>query len=208
MEYRSVLHESHIEMIVNKSRFLAWAHHTPDERSALDLIQQAKDTYPDATHHCYGYIVGEGGNTIRFSDDGEPGGTAGMPILQVIQKRGLSRGTVVVTRYFGGVKLGAGGLTRAYGGAAGEALDGAGEAEVLTCLKGRLTVEYGDYGAVAHWLNDQEIPVTGIEYGEHITADVTAVHGWESLIGQLADLTAGRALWEQTGTAEYKRPLE
>ena len=208
MEYRTVQYESHIEIIVNKSRFLACACHTPDEESALAHIQNARDRYPDATHHCYGYIVGNGGNTVRFSDDGEPSGTAGLPILQVIEKRGLSRVTVVVTRYFGGIKLGAGGLVRAYGGAAGEALDATGLAEVRSCPSGRLVIDYGDYGAVEHWLTRHEIPVANIEYGERITADVTAIHGWDSLTGQLADLTAGRILCEQTGTAEYKRPLE
>jgi uncharacterized YigZ family protein len=208
MEYKSVLRDSQVELIVNKSRFLAWARRTPDEDSALDTIRQAKETYPDATHHCYGFIVGEGGNTVRFSDDGEPGGTAGMPILQVIQKRGLKSVTVVVTRYFGGIKLGAGGLVRAYGNAAGEALDAAGVAEVLTCPAGRLTVEYGDYGTVEHWLSVQGVPVTGVEYGPCITVMVTAIHGWESLAGQLIELTAGRIRCEQTGTAEYMRPLE
>ena len=205
--YCTVLHESHIETIVNKSRFLAYACHTPDEESALTCIQNARDRYPDATHHCYGYIVGEGGNTLRFSDDGEPSGTAGMPILQVIEKRGLKSVTVVVTRYFGGIKLGAGGLVRAYGGAAGEALDAAGLAEVRSCPRGRLTVEYSDYGAVAHYLAAHDIPVNGTEYGARITADVTAIHGWDSLTGQLMDLTAGRAHCEQTGTAEYTHAL-
>jgi len=208
MEYRTVLHESHIETVVNKSRFLACACHTPDEESALALIQNARDRYPDATHHCYGYIVGEGGNTVRFSDDGEPGGTAGMPILQVIQMRGMRSVTVVVTRYFGGIKLGAGGLVRAYGGASGEALDAAGLAEVLTCPSGRLEIEYGDYGAVAHWLTEQDIPVASVDYGERIVADVTAIHGWESMTGQLADLTAGRVHCERTGTTEHTRPLD
>ena len=208
MEYRTVLHESHIETIVNKSRFLACARHTPDEESALTFIQNARDRYPDATHHCYGYIVGAGGNTVRFGDDGEPGGTAGMPILQVIEKRGLKSVTVVVTRYFGGIKLGAGGLVRAYSGAAGEALDAAGLAEVRSCPRGRLTVEYGDYGAVEHYLAAHDIPVNGTQYGEHIVADVTAIHGWDSLTGQLMDLTAGRIACEQTGAAEYSRPLD
>ena len=207
MEYRTVLHESHIETIVNKSRFLACACHTPDEASALAFIQNARDRYPDATHHCYGYIVGEGGNTLRFSDDGEPSGTAGMPILQVIEKRGLSRTTVIVTRYFGGIKLGAGGLVRAYGGAAGEALDAAGLAGVRSCPRGRLTVEYSDYGAVEHWLSVNNIPVNNTDYAERIVTDVTAIHGWDSLTGQLADLTAGRIHCEQTGTADYKCPL-
>lgn len=207
MEYRTVLHESHIEMVVNKSRFLACACHTPDEESALALIQNARDRYPDATHHCYGYIVGEGGTTVRFGDDGEPSGTAGMPILQVIQKRNLSRVSVVVTRYFGGIKLGAGGLVRAYGGAAGEALDVGGIAEVRTCASGTLSVDYGDYGAVEHWLTAQGIPVTHLDYGSEVHVTVIATCGWDAMIGQLADLTAGRIHCEQTGVAEHLRPL-
>lgn len=204
---RTILRKSHIETIVNKSRFLACARHTPDEEGALDTIRESRDRYPEATHHCYGYITGEGGNTVRFSDDGEPSGTAGMPILQVIQKRGLSRVTVVVTRYFGGIKLGAGGLVRAYGNAAAQALDAAGVAEILLCPTGRLTIEYGDYGAVAHWLTGQGVPVSDMEYGQTISANVTAVCGWEALTGQLAELTAGRIICERTGTAAYRRPL-
>ncbi len=106
------------------SRFICRAEPAADETTAESAVQTARQKYPDATHHCYAYCVGSGPRKIfRFNDDGEPSGTAGRPILQAITGRDLSRVVVVVVRYFGGTKLGTGGLIRAYGGVAAQTLD-------------------------------------------------------------------------------------
>ena len=111
------------EFIEKKSRFIGRIWPVETEEEALARIQEMKKKHYDATHNCWAYIIRDG--AVRFSDDGEPGGTAGMPMLQVLQREGLFNAVCVVTRYFGGILLGAGGLTRAYGKAARDALSAA-----------------------------------------------------------------------------------
>ena len=101
--------EAETEIIINRSRFIGRAFPISNEEDALLLLDQVRGDFPDASHHCYAYVLGRGGNIQRFNDDGEPGGTAGMPILQVILQQEIEDVLVVVTRYFGGIKLGAGG---------------------------------------------------------------------------------------------------
>lgn len=112
--YFTVLHSAEYEYIVNKSRFIACSHHIEDTAQAEAMLTKTRQRYRDATHHCYAYILETSGSGSRFSDDGEPGGTAGMPILEVMKKQELAYTITVVTRYFGGIQLGAGGLVRAY----------------------------------------------------------------------------------------------
>ena len=113
------------EFIEKKSRFIGRIWQVQSEEEALDVIQQMKKKHYDATHNCWAYIIRDG--AVRFSDDGEPGGTAGMPMLQVLQREGLYNVVCVVTRYFGGILLGAGGLVRAYTKGAKVAVDAAGK---------------------------------------------------------------------------------
>lgn len=113
-----------VELVIKKSRFLGWIAHAPDRNSAQARIQAIREAYPDARHVCWAYVAGECGNTTEVAchDDGEPSGTAGKPILNVLQQSELSEVLAVVVRYFGGIKLGAGGLLRAYSATAAEAL--------------------------------------------------------------------------------------
>ena len=108
--YRFIDGEYEIRYEVKRSVFIATAKGELDEDGAESFIKSVRKRYPDATHNCYAYVSDELGNRTRFSDDGEPGGTAGQPILEVLKKQGLVKSAVVVTRYFGGIKLGAGGL--------------------------------------------------------------------------------------------------
>ena len=112
--YKTLRAPGQDEFIVQKSRFIGCGSPVADEASALVFLAGIRARYKDASHHCYAYIVGRNAGIMRYSDDGEPGGTAGMPILGVMRARGLVDCAVVVVRYFGGVLLGAGGLTRAY----------------------------------------------------------------------------------------------
>lgn len=110
---------------IKKSEFLAFAYPIDSREQAMDYVAKLRVRYPDARHHCFGYIIGDPNNTTSagFDDDGEPNGTAGRPILNVLQHKAIGNCIIVVVRYFGGIKLGAGGLTRAYGTAAQMAVD-------------------------------------------------------------------------------------
>ncbi len=112
--YKTLRREASDEFVVNKSRFIGWAAPVSTEEEALAFLQSIRARYKDASHHCYAYIIGQNAGVMRYSDDGEPGGTAGMPIIEVMKAQGVVNCCVVVTRYFGGILLGAGGLVRAY----------------------------------------------------------------------------------------------
>ncbi|MGB0132917.1 IMPACT family protein [Dokdonella sp.] len=129
--------EARLEQEIRKSRFLALAIPVDDPAKALAAIAESSD--PLATHNCWAYRIGQ---AYRFSDDGEPGGTAGRPILQAIEGQGFDQVAVVVTRWYGGIKLGAGGLARAYGGCAAECLRQAPRSEIVDTVVGRLKLEF------------------------------------------------------------------
>ena len=123
--YRTVRQAASDEFIVNKSLFIGHAAPCETEEAALQFLRKIRDEYRDATHNCYAYVIGENAGIMRYSDDGEPGGTAGLPMMEVLKQRGVVNCCVVVTRYFGGVLLGAGGLVRAYTKGCAIALDAA-----------------------------------------------------------------------------------
>lgn len=112
--YKTLRHSSSDEFIINKSRFIGYAAPVETEKEALAFLQSIRTKHKDATHNCYAYVIGPNAGIMRYSDDGEPGGTAGLPMMEVIKAQGVVNCCVVVTRYFGGVLLGAGGLVRAY----------------------------------------------------------------------------------------------
>ena len=122
-QYLSVGGEHVTEKVIERSRFVTTSFHAEGEEQARAFIARMCEKYGDATHNCYAYIADQTGSAPRFSDDGEPGGTAGMPILEVIKNKKLFCTAVVVTRWFGGIKLGAGGLVRAYSGCTAENLE-------------------------------------------------------------------------------------
>ena len=124
--YRTLRQSASDEFIINKSHFIGYAAPCETEAEALAFLQSIRTKHKDATHNCYAYIIGQNAGIMRYSDDGEPGGTAGMPVLQVLQREELYNVTCVVTRYFGGILLGAGGLVRAYAHGAKIAVDAAG----------------------------------------------------------------------------------
>ncbi len=127
------------EIVIEKSRFIASAIHTESVEEAMNFVNTKRKQYFDATHSCYGYIVGD---KAKFSDDGEPQGTAGMPIFECIKNNGLDRLCVVVTRYFGGVKLGAGGLIRAYSDSCAEVLKRCEKLRMTDCVRLLVVVDY------------------------------------------------------------------
>lgn len=132
--YITVLRNSETEIVISKSRFIGRAFPCRTEAEALSCLNQVRNENPGARHNCYAYVIGENSGIMRYSDDGEPGGTAGLPIMDAIRLKHIVNCCIVVTRYFGGVLLGTGGLVRAYSQSAHNALEAAGIARMeLTC---------------------------------------------------------------------------
>jgi uncharacterized YigZ family protein len=139
-EYSTLENKVYVaENVIEKSRFLAYVKGVDSVEEAVDFVAQIKKKHFDATHNCYGYVFDD---KAKFSDDGEPQGTAGMPIYECIKNCKLNRVVVVVTRYFGGIKLGAGGLVRAYNGTASLGLNGAKRVEMRHCATVDVKVDY------------------------------------------------------------------
>ena len=139
-EYTTISsNEVTIENVIEKSRFIASAIRVDTAEQAAEFVESKRKKYYDATHNCYAYIVGD---KAKFSDDNEPQGTAGMPIYECIKNNSLDYVCVVVIRYFGGVKLGAGGLVRAYSGACADVLRSADKVSMRLCRRAEVTVEY------------------------------------------------------------------
>lgn len=151
------------ELIINKSRFISYAYKVNNVLEVTKILEDLKQKHKDATHYCYAYVIG---NKKRFNDDKEPSHTAGMPILNVLESKELNNVLVIVVRYFGGVKLGAGGLTRAYSSSASEVLKDENiivEKEVLTK---RIEFDYKDVNTVNYILKDYKIAYK--EFDENI----------------------------------------
>lgn len=180
-----------------RSRFLARAVpvHTEEEATAV-LAARRKEHYA-ARHHCYAYVLGPNHETTRFSDDGEPSGTAGKPILEVLLGSGLHNALVVVTRYFGGTLLGTGGLVRAYSAAAKEALDKAEGGLLYSGRRYHVICSYTDLARVDRLLENLSLPVGEETFETDVSKEVYLTAEQESpFLNGLADATAGRALAE------------
>ncbi|GHE20905.1 IMPACT family protein [Halomonas urumqiensis] len=152
---------------VEKSRFLAWLSHAPTPSTMDALLAEARRKHPDASHHCTAFIAGPPGeqHAIGFSDDGEPGGTAGRPMFQVLEGAALGQIACVVIRYFGGTKLGTGGLARAYAQAVSEALAALPRREEVERDAVHLKLDFAGEAEARGWLAQQSIPVEGADYG-------------------------------------------
>lgn len=142
------------EIIINKSRFITRVYKVSDKKEVDDILNNIKKEYKDATHYCYAYIIE---NTKRFNDDGEPSHTAGMPILNVLENKGLNNILAIVIRYFGGIKLGAGGLVRAYTSSVAEALKKTTIIQIIKQHKVRIEFSYTDIDNVNYYLKDYDI---------------------------------------------------
>ncbi len=171
MTYRTVLEPARDEMIEKKSRFIATVRPVTTEQEALELISECRTEFRDATHNVYAYTVQEN-NICRYSDDGEPSGTAGVPVLEVLNKEGLTDVAVVITRYFGGTLLGAGGLVRAYGKTAKLGIDKAKITEKIYCHRLEIKTPYDLLGKVRYLIETGDYILGNIEYTDQV--NVTA----------------------------------
>ena len=209
--YRTPAGFAETELTEKRSRFIAAVKPVATEEEALDFIKERRSLYPDARHHVYAYDVRtEAGEYCRYSDDGEPQGTGGMPVLDVLKKRSLTGAVIVVTRYFGGTLLGAAGLVRAYSGSASMCVDKAGEAEIRLCRRCFISVDYTDSGRVRSFLetkavSSMDLLLLDVEYGGDVKFTVSVVKDrLESFKKELVELTSSRALMEE-GNEEYMR---
>ncbi len=192
MEYDSVVGETKTEKIIEKSRFLAYAAHAESEEEARAYLARLRSLHPLATHICYAYICDNLGNAQRFSDDGEPQGTAGMPILGVIKAKNLRETVLAVVRYFGGIKLGAGGLVRAYAGCAAECLAAAEVRTYSSHAEIVLSVSYAEVNAALRFLEGEEVLRRNYGEGAEFTVAVREREE-EAFLSRVRDFFNGKA---------------
>ena len=177
-----------------KSVFLGFAAPCETEQDALDLISEIKGRYPDARHHVYAYLLRER-SLMRYTDDREPQGTAGMPTLDAIRKSGIVDAAVVTIRYFGGTLLGTGGLVRAYGRAAADALRAAGIVSMQPFYRVDLMLTYADYPRLGPLLSRREVPILESDFGLDVRLTLRLpVADCDAFLEEVTELTAGRAL--------------
>ena len=167
--YKTLIRASEDSFIVNKSRFIGHGRPCETEQEALDFLAEMRARYKDATHNCYAYIIGANMGIMRYSDDGEPGGTAGMPIIEVMKAREVTNCAVVVTRYFGGVLLGAGGLVRAYSQGAAAAINACGVGVMHPTARYLMDVEYPMLNRMDYFLKDQPVNIEDKAFTDRIT---------------------------------------
>src|SRR5699024_2125778 len=167
-QYFTVKKEGSDEIIIQKSRFIGYVRRVETEDAAQAFSQEIKKKHHDATHNCSAYMIGEHDQIQRANDDGEPSGTAGVPMLEVLKKQGLKDTTIVVTRYFGGVKLGAGGLIRAYGNTTSQAIQTTGIVKRQLMQGFLITVDYTLLGKIENVLRNSEHILESIDYLEQV----------------------------------------
>ncbi|MEW5322823.1 YigZ family protein [Geobacillus thermoleovorans] len=182
------------EIVIEKSRFICYINRAETEEEAVAFIQQIKKKHWDATHNCSAYLIGEHDQIQKANDDGEPSGTAGVPMLEVLKKKGVKDTVAVVTRYFGGIKLGAGGLVRAYSRAVSEGLNAAGIVERRLMRIMHVTIDYPWLGKVENELRSSRYTIKNIHYSDRVTIGIfveemnkAAFSAW------IEDLTNGRS---------------
>ncbi|WP_327424078.1 YigZ family protein [Streptomyces sp. NBC_01527] len=201
-QYRTVARAGVHETEINRSRFICALAPAATEQEAQDFVARIRREHPAASHNCFAYVIGADASVQKASDDGEPGGTAGVPMLQMLMRREMRYVAAVVTRYYGGVKLGAGGLIRAYGGVVGEALDELGTITRQRFRLATITVGHQRAGRLENDLRATGLAVREVRYAEAVIIEIGLPDSdVESFRSWLADATAGEALLELGGEA-------
>ena len=191
------------EKIIEKSRFITYCAHAESEEQARAFIAQIRSRHSLATHVCFAFIADKLGNLQRFSDDGEPQGTAGVPMLEVLKSKKVFETVVAVVRYFGGVKLGAGGLVRAYSSCTAECLDGADIRVLEVCQKLFVEVDYTGHDSAQKYFSTHTCTLLSTDYGESVRFTI-AVKKTETatFLSGLVDYMQGKVK-TQTGEEYY-----
>lgn len=192
--YFTVKSEGSHEIIIQKSRFIGHVKRVETEEEAISFVQKIKKEHKDATHNCSAYMIGEHDLIQKASDDGEPSGTAGVPILEVLKKKGLKDTAVVVTRYFGGIKLGAGGLIRAYSGSAAQSIDEIGVVKRQLMQLAEIHIDYTLLGKVENELRQSSYTLRTIDYADRVVLHVALQSGQEEEFqAYVTDMTNAQA---------------
>lgn len=195
--YITIDHFATVRFEEKKSVFYGWASPVSSEKDAIDLIRKAKSQYPDAKHHVYGWHVCGKIQQNKYSDDGEPVGTAGLPVFDVLRKNHIEDGIIIVIRYFGGILLGGGGLVRAYTNTAVQALKEALPVIMRRYISYSLIVDYSCYEKIKRSLSEPDFYVEVKDYGIDIRAEVSCVENKkDSLHKIIADISNGKAFLE------------
>ena len=172
MEFKTIKENGRVEEEIKKSRFICHVKRVETEEEAIDFINSIKKEHYKATHNCSAFILGEKSEIKRTSDDGEPSGTAGIPMLGVLESHQLTNLCVVVTRYFGGIKLGAGGLIRAYAGSVALAVKEIGLVEIKEQVGLRLQLSYSQYQEYANFLKSENLMEFDTEFTDSVATTI------------------------------------
>jgi len=192
--YLTIKNEGSAEIIIQKSRFIGYVKRVETEEEAQSFVQDIKKRHHDATHNCSAYIIGEHDQIQKANDDGEPSGTAGLPMLEVLKKQKLKDTAVVVTRYFGGIKLGAGGLIRAYGNTTSETIRETGVVKRQLMQGFSITVDYSLLGKLENMLRNSEHILKKINYLDTVEFIVYVKDGGEDPFQEwIVDLSSDQA---------------
>ncbi len=201
MNYFTIYEPAEASFIEKKSEFIGYITPVKTNEEAVEFIGKIKSMHRKARHNVYAYILRHD-NISRYSDDGEPQGTAGTPVLEVLQKRGLTDVCVVVTRYFGGILLGGGGLVRAYSHAASIACDAARIMDMRQCHRLKINSDYGLYGKISYILPNFDVITVNSDFGSSVTLEILVQNELlSSLTKELTEITNGAA--EITDDGEF-----
>ena len=193
-DYKTVAGEGFAEIIEKKSRFISHVRPVSDEKAAIDMINDIRAMYPDASHHVYAYICRKQ-NACRYSDDREPSGTAGMPVLDVLRHDELTDVCVVVTRYFGGTLLGTGGLVRAYSGCAKAGIENAKIASMVYSHFFEITLDYSLLGKIQYVISENNYTLLDTSFDENVTLNLSVrASESEQMVKKITEASLGKAI--------------
>lgn len=196
--FKTIHERAEKEIVINKSRFIGHVMPVTSEEEAKAFVEEIKKKHRTATHNVPIYLIGEDHGIQKYSDDGEPSGTAGVPVLNMLKNEGITDIAVVITRYFGGVKLGTGGLVRAYTQSAKEALEVAQVIEMVQYELIQVTLEYNQHGKIQHYLeNNPQYFLKETLYTDKVSVLIySKLEDKETLLGKLLDICNGEGLSE------------
>lgn len=208
MEYVTFKENGTVQEEIKKSKFICHVKQVSSEEEARDFINAIKKEHYKATHNCSAFIIGEQSDIKRTSDDGEPSGTAGVPMLGVLENHRITNSCVVVTRYFGGIKLGAGGLIRAYAGSVAQAVREIGLVEIKEQVILGITLSYSQYQEFANFLKDHQLAEQDPMFTDQVMTTIFVdKENTSSITAALVEFYNGKVIIEDQGIREVEVPL-
>jgi uncharacterized YigZ family protein len=207
LSFFEIAREAVTETVIQKSRFIGILSPVYTEEDALGVLNGIRKQHRDARHHCYAYILGAKRETMRMSDDGEPQGTAGVPMLEVLKQSNLTNAIMVCVRYFGGILLGAGGLTRAYAGSAAQTVKAADKLAISYADAYRIITTYPVWSRLESYFSQHGIGIGEVTYAERVTAQVSEKEGQGLIVKAAGEIGCGGAICEFYERITVKTPI-